>query len=66
MTFQVIGERINRTFVTLMMAAGMDSAIVDPLDDQIMAAIKTADMLLGEDPYCANFLRGVRSGKIVG
>lgn len=55
---------INRTFVTLMMDAGMDSAIIDPLDKKIMATIKTADMLLGNDPFCGNYLRGVRSGAI--
>ena len=56
---------INRTFVTLMMDAGMDSAIIDPLDEKIMATIKTADMLLGRDYFCGNFLKGVRSGAIV-
>ncbi|NOX32501.1 MAG: dihydropteroate synthase [Deltaproteobacteria bacterium] len=55
---------INRTFVTLMMEAGMDSAIIDPLDKKIMATIRTADMLLGEDDYCMNYLKGVRSGDI--
>lgn len=55
---------INRTFVSLMMDAGMDSAIIDPLDKKIMAAIRTADMLLGNDDYCMNFLKGVRSGII--
>ncbi|MFU8768263.1 MAG: dihydropteroate synthase [Desulfotignum sp.] len=55
---------INRTFVTLMMAAGMDSAIIDPLDKKIMATIKTADMLLGHDNYCMNYLKGVRAGVI--
>ena len=52
---------INRTFVTLMMDAGMDSAIIDPLDKKIMGAIRTADMLLGQDPFCMNYLKGVRS-----
>lgn len=55
---------INRTFVTLMMDAGMDSAIIDPLDEKIMATIQTADMLLGQDQFCMNFLKGVRSGTI--
>jgi 5-methyltetrahydrofolate--homocysteine methyltransferase len=55
---------INRTFVTLMMASGMDSAIIDPLDKKIMATIKTADMLLGHDNYCMNYLKGVRAGVI--
>jgi cobalamin-dependent methionine synthase I len=55
---------INRTFVTLMMDAGMDSAIIDPLDKKIMATIRTADMLLSHDDYCMNYLKGVRSGAI--
>jgi len=55
---------INRTFVSLMMDAGMDSAIIDPLDQKIMATIRTADMLLGQDDFCMNFLKGVRSGAI--
>lgn len=55
---------INRTFVTLMMDAGMDSAIIDPLDAKIMGTIKTADMLLGNDQFCMNYLKGVRAGQI--
>jgi 5-methyltetrahydrofolate--homocysteine methyltransferase len=55
---------INRTFVALMMDAGMDSAIIDPLDKKIMATIKTADMLLGHDQFCMEYLKGVRSGAI--
>jgi len=55
---------INRTFITLMMSAGMDSAIIDPLDEKIMATIVTADMLLGNDSFCMNFLKGVRAGSI--
>ncbi len=55
---------INRTFITLMMAAGMDSAIIDPLDSGIMATVKTADMLLGNDNFCMEYLKGVRSGMI--
>jgi cobalamin-dependent methionine synthase I len=55
---------INRTFVTLMMEAGMDSAIIDPLDSKIMATIRTADMLLGHDQFCMQYLKGVRSGAI--
>ena len=50
--------------MTLMMDAGMDSAIIDPLDKKIMASIITADMLLGQDDFCMNYLKGVRSGQI--
>lgn len=55
---------INRTFITLMMDSGMDSAIIDPLDKKIMATVRTSDMLLGQDQFCMNYLKGVRSGVI--
>ncbi|GAB6146908.1 dihydropteroate synthase [Desulfocicer niacini] len=55
---------INRTFVTLMMNAGMDSAIIDPLDKKIVSSIWTADMLLGNDTFCMEYLKRVRSGAI--
>jgi 5-methyltetrahydrofolate--homocysteine methyltransferase len=47
-----------------MMNAGMDSAILDPLDVKIMATIQTADMLLGNDDFCLNYIKGVRAGVI--
>ena len=56
---------INRTFVSLMMSVGMDSAILDPLDAKLMAAINTTDMLLGNDDFCMNFITQVRAGAIV-
>jgi 5-methyltetrahydrofolate--homocysteine methyltransferase len=48
-----------------MISHGLDSAIVDPLDQKTMTAIMTTDMLLGGDRFCRNFLNGVRAGIIV-
>lgn len=56
---------VNRIFLALLMAAGLDGAIVDPLDNKIMATMKTARMLLGKDNYCLNYINSVRSGQIV-
>jgi 5-methyltetrahydrofolate--homocysteine methyltransferase len=47
-----------------MMDAGMNSAIIDPLGQNIMATIRTADMLLLHDDFCMTFLKEVRSGAI--
>jgi 5-methyltetrahydrofolate--homocysteine methyltransferase len=58
-------QLINRHFITMMISHGLDSAIVDPLDQKTMTAIMTADMLLGGDRFCRNFLNGVRAGIIV-
>jgi cobalamin-dependent methionine synthase I len=55
---------INRTFLSLLMAAGLDGAIVDPLDEPLMGGLKTTQMLLGDDEYCLTFLQAVRAGRI--
>jgi cobalamin-dependent methionine synthase I len=55
---------INRIFLTLLIGVGLDAAIIDPLDDKIMAIVKTSQMLLGQDAYCINYLKAVRAGWI--
>ncbi|ADL12785.1 methyltetrahydrofolate cobalamin methyltransferase [Acetohalobium arabaticum] len=55
---------LNRTFVTLAMAKGMDSAIIDPLDPKIMALITTANTLLGNDKHCSNYIQAVQNGEL--
>jgi 5-methyltetrahydrofolate--homocysteine methyltransferase len=55
---------INRIFLAMMMKVGFDSAIMDPLDMEIMAAMKTAEMIKGNDSFCMNYLKGVRAGDI--
>ncbi len=53
---------INRGFLTLAMGAGLDSAIMDPLDREIQAAILAAELLLGKDRHCLNYVRASRKG----
>lgn len=55
-------SQINRGFLTLAMAAGLDSAILDPLDKELVAAIYTTELLLGKDRHCLNYLRASRRG----
>lgn len=53
---------VNRYFLSLAIANGMDSAILDPLDREIQAAILTTELLLGRDNHCLNFIRASRKG----
>ena len=55
---------LNRVFVSLCMVAGLDSAIMDPLDAQIMAAVYAAEALLGHDEWCMNYITASRAGKL--
>lgn len=53
---------INRYFLALAIEAGLDTAILDPLDPEIQAAILTAELLLGRDAHCLEFTRAWRRG----
>ncbi|NLN97504.1 MAG: dihydropteroate synthase [Eubacteriaceae bacterium] len=48
-------ELINRTFLTLAMALGMDSAVVDPLNTALIESLKATELLLGKDMFCRNY-----------
>ncbi len=52
---------INRTFLALAMARGLDAAICDPLDAELQATIHAAAALLGQDPSLKNYLRFSRA-----
>jgi 5-methyltetrahydrofolate--homocysteine methyltransferase len=53
---------INRAFIILAMNAGMDSAIIDPLNKEMMGLIYATEALLGKDEYCIEFINAFRSG----
>jgi len=53
--------KLNRAFLIMAMAAGLDSAILDPLDDELMDVIKTSEALLGKDRFCKNYIRAFRA-----
>ena len=53
---------VNRTFLALAVAAGMDSAIADPLDRELMASLKATELILGRDRHCLAYTRAYRSG----
>jgi len=52
---------INRTFLAMAIGHGCDSAIVDVLDDALVDAVATAEMLLNKQIYSDSFLRAYRS-----
>lgn len=53
---------MNRTFITMAIAKGLDGAIVNPLDKRMMAAIIAAEALAGRDYFCGNYLTAFRAG----
>lgn len=53
---------INRAFLTLMLEAGLDTAILDPLDRELRKALLAAEATLGIDRHCLNYTRAFRAG----
>jgi cobalamin-dependent methionine synthase I len=53
---------INRAFLTLALAAGLDCAILDPLDRETRAALVAAELVLGHDGHCLSYTRAYRDG----
>ena len=51
---------INRTFLTMAVAYGLDSAILDPLDKPLMDALITAELILNKNIYCDSYLDAYR------
>jgi cobalamin-dependent methionine synthase I len=55
---------LNQSFMLLLMAHGLDAAIVDPCDQQLIANILAAEALLGRDEYSGEYLRAYRQGRL--
>lgn len=51
---------MNRTFLVMAMANGLTSAILDPLDKELMDAMITAECVLNKQIYCDSFLEAYR------
>jgi cobalamin-dependent methionine synthase I len=56
---------INRSFMLMAAATGLDAAIMDPLDAKIMSLVKVADMLVGKDSYCKAYIKAHRRGILI-
>jgi len=62
-SFGLPARRIfNQAFLISAMNAGLDCAILDPLDKKLMAFLYATEALLGMDEYCMNFLTKYREG----
>lgn len=55
---------VNQHFLTLAIFAGMDSAIMDPCNRDMLATILTTEALLGKDRFCRNYSNAYRKNKI--
>ncbi|MGI6005974.1 MAG: methyltetrahydrofolate cobalamin methyltransferase, partial [Ruminococcus sp.] len=55
---------VNLGFTVLAMNAGLDSAILDPLNRDMIGLIYATEALLGLDDYCMEYISAYREGLI--
>lgn len=55
---------INRAFAVAAVTAGLDAAILDPLDRDLMGLISAAEAVSGHDEYCLDYIGKCREGLI--
>jgi len=62
-SFNLPGRKlINQAFTVLSMNAGLDSAIFDPLNKDLLGMIYATEALLGQDEYCMEYIGAFRAG----
>lgn len=55
-----VRKMLNMAFMTLAMQSGMDSAIVDPTNRDMMGIIYATQALLGDDDFCMEYIGASR------
>jgi len=51
---------VNAAFLTMAIASGMTSAITSPLHPEVMQAVLGANVMMGHDPDCTNWINSFR------
>ncbi len=51
---------VNSAFLTMAIGAGMTSAITSPLHPEVIQAVMGADVMMGNDPDCARWIKKFR------
>ena len=57
---------INAAFLTMAIGAGMTSAITNPMHEEIVRACLAADVMMGHDPDCMQWIRRFREAPTIG
>lgn len=55
---------LNRTFLSMAVALGLDGAILDVRDSSLMATVLATQALAGRDKWCRGYLQAFREGKL--
>jgi 5-methyltetrahydrofolate corrinoid/iron sulfur protein methyltransferase len=57
-------RHLNRAFVVMSIAYGLDAVIADPLDKQFIALIYASEALVNKDRFCLTYIKAFNDGKL--
>ncbi len=60
-----VRNALNTTFLALMLEAGLDAAILDPVEPRMVATVIAANAILGGDDFCMDYIGAHRAGRLV-
>ncbi len=55
---------INQAFLAQLLAAGLDAAIINPMNQDLINMLYATELVLGRDRYCRNYTKAFRAEKI--
>jgi cobalamin-dependent methionine synthase I len=55
---------INQAFLAQALAAGLDAAIMDPLDQGLVNMLYATELILGRDRFCRKYTTAFRGGRV--
>jgi cobalamin-dependent methionine synthase I len=59
-----VRKQLNQIFLPMMIGAGLDAVICDPLDRRLMANLVAAETLSGRDESCRGYIAAHRDGRL--
>jgi 5-methyltetrahydrofolate--homocysteine methyltransferase len=59
-----VRKLLNSVFLTMLIARGLDSAIIDPCNTLTRACVLAADALAGRDDFCTSYIEAFRAGNL--
>lgn len=63
-SFGLPGRRLlNQAFAAMLVACGIDTLLLDPLDERLMALLSAAAAVAGADKYCRGYLQDYRQAR---
>lgn len=55
---------VNQAFLAQLLAAGLDAAIINPMEQGLINMLYATEMILGRDRFCRKYTTAFRKGKI--